>query len=142
MKNIKEVCKIVAWLAIIFGTLGSIYLAYEYGVSLQSSYYTYLERNWVFTILIFAFGVVSSLVFAIPLFALSEIIEKQDLLLSRFKGESTTPIESLNPLPTAKDASVTPAKEKDPTTFIVVFSIIFIGCALIALMQVVSSFIQ
>ena len=133
MKNIKNVCKNTASLNLFLGIIGSIYLAYRFGVTLQGTYYTYLERDWLSTILIFVLGVGASLAFSIPLFALAEIIDKEDTLLSKI--ENNIPSLSASPESTL-DAQPDSSPKKQDNTFWIVVAAVFFGVAfLLALAQ-------
>ena len=133
MKNIKSICKNTASINLFLGIIASIYLAYQFGNSLHGVYYTYYERDWLLTILIFVLGVGASLVFSIPLFALAEIIDKEDTLL--LKIENRTPSLSTTPESAPNTQPDSSPKKQDNTFWLIVAAALFGGAVLLALAQ-------
>lgn len=80
----KKFCRVVAVVILVFGIIGSFFIAYSYGVTFPdsgSSYKLYAaspERDWAVTIGIFFGGIVSVCIISSLLLAVARIIENQE----------------------------------------------------------------
>lgn len=82
----KTLLKVLSYINLVLGLIGSFILANKFGksVSLYSYYSSKViyERNWALTLGIFGAGILSTLVLFSILYALSEILDAQERLYS------------------------------------------------------------
>ena len=82
----KTVCKVLRWVILIGGIVGSVVLADKLGVQVKNISYlnsTYTERNTGLTAIIFISGTVSSIITSTIFGALGEILEFMEILSLR-----------------------------------------------------------
>lgn len=69
----------------ILGTIGSIYMAYQFGNVVDFKYASkiYYERNWFLTIIYFIGGAFSTVLLGSIFIGLAEILDKLDIVMKR-----------------------------------------------------------
>lgn len=87
----KKICSVLATLTLIFGLIGAFILAKDLGM--PNLFDT--ERNWGVTIGVFIGIACSAVVLSVILFALSQILENQEYIISTSKQVSPTLLGSL-----------------------------------------------
>lgn len=114
----KTLLKVLAYINLILGLIGSFILANRFGKSLSYSYYysskVIYERSWPLTLEIFGAGLLSSLVLFSILYALSEILDTQERLYSiayKMSASSNSMSSSVEPTSTHSVASVSSTSE-------------------------------
>ena len=87
----KKICSVLATLTLIFGLIGAFILAKDLGM--PNLFDT--ERNWGVTIGVFIGIACSAVVLSVILFAISEILENQEIIMASNKQVSPTLLNSL-----------------------------------------------
>lgn len=85
-----KVCKYLSVIILILGTIGSVMLAYDLGLSYDTSgYFLIEERNWGTTIGIFCSGILCSAFASSVLWFFAEVLTKLSRILINIldKGE-------------------------------------------------------
>lgn len=81
--NVWNLCSVLGIIVLVFGIIGSIYLAYRFGIDVEQNYDTFTEkilyeenRNFVTTAIIFCSGAFGTLIVYAILSTLGEIKNK------------------------------------------------------------------
>ena len=114
----KTLLKVLAYINLVLGLIGSFVLANRFGKSIAYSYYysskVIYERNWPLTLGIFGAGLLGTLVLFSILYALSEILDAQERPYSaayKMSAPSDSTNSSVEPASTHPVASVSSAPE-------------------------------
>ena len=93
----KTLCKALAHIELILGTISSIILAYTLGKKLN--YYTYnLERDGTATFIIFVSTMLCVITLWAILYAISEILENQDKIFELLENRGKAAPKSITPI--------------------------------------------
>lgn len=82
----KNVCRILGTIFLIFGIIGAIALAWNNGVTTSYSAYSGIEqeRNILLTLIWFVAGILCTAIGTVVLMALGEILEHQESIIKKF----------------------------------------------------------
>lgn len=107
----KNLCKTLACIELVIGTIGSIFLACTFGIRLDYHSLS-LERDGAATFAIFISAMLCVITLWVILYAISELLENQEKILQLMEKKQNSESKSLKPICSPPPKSSVPATSR------------------------------